>query len=314
MLRVSDVARAILSSVASDGGELLVNQWVMKRYGELASRIRFRHLRVLGEVIVPAVITTGTMTVTRGSKTVTGNAAAIATWSSDLVGRYFQTSTNWYRIAGFLPDSTLQLTSEFAEDDVSAGTYRIVARVIPLGDRIRYVTAMALVRRRWIIEIISADRLAMNEPQRQYATSGPTVAAEQGVDEAGRKLFEFYPYSEDTELVQFVGYNSPDLDEQLGDAILPDVLEVHHLESGTMIDVFRQKMVTAASAGKIEEAALWRNEYRAQETSWRRVIEEVAQVEKGTDDVGFLVRRLGIQTFGDIKTARQEIFARGARP
>src|SRR5574342_657523 len=98
MATVEQVAREVLAAIDTQAGHLLAVQWVAERYRRLASRTRFRHLRRLGEVILPAAITAGTITTTQGSTTVTGDATAQAAWSNALVDRMLRASVAWYRI------------------------------------------------------------------------------------------------------------------------------------------------------------------------------------------------------------------------
>src|SRR5882724_5153904 len=101
MQSVEEVARAVLGALATDAGHVLVAQWVVERYTELVSKVRYRHLRQIGEVIVPATINAGTVTLTQGSQVVTPDAIALAAWSAlpltDLIGRSFRAQDNeWF--------------------------------------------------------------------------------------------------------------------------------------------------------------------------------------------------------------------------
>ena len=78
----------------------------------------------------------------------------------------------------------------------------------------------------------------------------------------------------------------------------------------------RDMMAKAAKANQIEAAALWRNEYRAQQTMWKDTRRTVALADNSAaDDASFILESIGgVQTGGDVKTARDEVFIRGARP
>ncbi len=82
---VDSVARAALNAINSDAGLVRAVKYTSHRYRELTSDGKLRALRKLGELIIPAIVNTGTVTTTRDSAVVTGNAAAQAVWppSSD---------------------------------------------------------------------------------------------------------------------------------------------------------------------------------------------------------------------------------------
>src|SRR3990167_3279764 len=132
-----EVARSALAAVDCDASFVLASQWAVERYQALSSRLRFRHLRVLGSVIVPATYDTGTVTVTRGSTAVTG---ASTVWTSIHDGRYFRARTNWYRISKATSNTALVLDREFTEDDVAAGSYSIIAKQIALDPEARWIS------------------------------------------------------------------------------------------------------------------------------------------------------------------------------
>lgn len=317
MATVESVAREAVAAVDSDAGYLIASQWVARRYQQLCSRSRFRHLRRIGEVTLPGRINTGTVTATRGSRIVTGNAAAQAVWTPSIVGRYFRSSTVWYRISAVV-QSTLRLENEFAEADVAAVAYNIVARRVHLNSNVRWLSE-EFVHFRFRRPVIRRSIMELNTlaPERQLVGTPPQWWAEvgSGTDDDGRttKDVEFYPYPADDELLGYVYWDVPPL---LGFADeIPPEIDSYVLREGALIDVMRHEMSKAMRAGQVEVAATWRNEMRAQMTSWERNILEAIRTDRGTDDVTFILTSPRGGQFGtDIVTARDEIFARGARP
>ena len=75
---LEDIARELIATVDADAGYLLGVQWLVKRYGQLATRTKLRHLRQVGQLSVPAPVSAGTITATRGSQVITGDATAPA--------------------------------------------------------------------------------------------------------------------------------------------------------------------------------------------------------------------------------------------
>lgn len=66
--------------------------------------------------------TTGTVTIAKGSTTVTGSGT---TFTSAMVGRYFKVSGEWYRIKSFTSTTILTLEERFEDTTASASTYTI---------------------------------------------------------------------------------------------------------------------------------------------------------------------------------------------
>src|SRR5689334_14715466 len=97
-MTVEEVARAALGAVDTAAGYILACQWVAERYSTLCSRTRFKHLRQVFEVVVPANISAGTVTTVVGSRQVVGDATASAAWTDALVGRHLRVFSTWYEI------------------------------------------------------------------------------------------------------------------------------------------------------------------------------------------------------------------------
>ena len=319
MSSIESVARSALAAVDCDVNWLLACQWAAERYRELASHIRFRHLRELGRVTVPAVIEAGTATVTRGSASVTGDATAQAAWTSDVVGRFFRARANWYRIKSVVA-SALQLDQQFSEDSVSAASYKIVARQIALDANARWIGDKVVHprMRRPLDGPLSQVELDYAAPDRQLVGSPPTVwsQTQDVVNAAGQKCIaiEVYPYPTQAELLYYIFWPAPPTLMRSDE--VPRVIDDQQLKEGTLIDVMRHNASRAATTGKMEEAAYWRNEYRQQMTTWRDIIRDIGKQDKGVDDLTFILQLTRSQggEGGDIRTAREEIWARGNRP
>jgi hypothetical protein len=308
VVTVEEVARGLIAAVASDAGFLLAAQWVADRYQQLAARARLKSTRFITDISVPAATTVGTITVTRGSATVTGNAAATAAFTHALTGRALRVRAAWYDILG-VSGGALTLRTPFAEDSGSALPYQIVSRTVPLDPTIRWISdTIVFPRRRWPVTRVpheSLDRLASS---RQYSTGGATCWADLGnqtVNDAICKTIELYPYSLDTELYSAVAYPHPRA-LALTDPVPPEI-DAHVLREGAMIDLMRYRMAKALDAGQVDVAATWRNEYRAQETRWERVLLDAFRGAGVGDDVSFLVQRFPwALNDQDIRTGRDE--------
>lgn len=312
---VDDLARATLAAVGSNAGVLQAIRWTSDRYRQLSNRGRLRALRRVEQLVIPASIDDGTVTVTRGSTTVTGDATAIAAWvaagTDALRGRYFRFRRNWYKITNF-SGSTISLHSEITEDDSSAVGYKIVQRHTRLPKDLKYLGNFVHQRLWRPLAKVNLVELDQMHPERLFVTgTGPEMYAEVGDDEDGVRLVEFYPYPNNTDSVLFTYFaKSPDLTPGMA---LPDDLDIEALKQGVLIDVYRFEMARAARENRVEQAALWRNELRAQETTWEKRIEELLHSDRSSDDLSVILHTMGPPAYGDltfIRTARQDAVSR----
>lgn len=318
MATVEEVARMSLAAVDTTANFLLACQWVNERYHDLCARVRFRHLRKLGRLTIPAVYSTGTVAITRGSVDVTGTSTA---WTNELEGRYFRVHTVWYKVLKVQSATAIVLDQEYTEPDATAASYHIVARQVSLGPRVKWFSdTMVHVRMRRPLDHLGMGELDFIDPERLLVGPPPDrwAQTEDLIDAEGRNVqaCEFYPYPTQAETIAFVFWEEP---KQLGrQDHIPNSVDDYQLKEGVLIDIMRHNASKAANAvpAQIEAAAYWRNEYRAQETIWQKVTLEVGRQQKGVDDLTLILSmtRSPSGSYYDIQTARDEVYSRGNRP
>lgn len=315
MTKVEDVAQSALSAFSCTAGRVLAATWVNDRYKQLLGKVRFKHTRKIGELAIPAAITTGTVTTVRGSKFVAGNATAQALWGTDQIGWHFRGSVTWYRVVGVSPvDKTLELATPFAEDAITAGGYALVQREFDLPISVRSLDLFVHMRRRASFTCVPLEFLDALAPSRNDISTGPAYATELGMGEHKGKTVEIYPACSTSEVLHYVYRELPER-LNLTDT-LPQVIDGYVLKEGVLIDVFRWLQAQAAKEGKMEIAALWRNDARAQEANWAKAINAAIMADRGVDDQTFVLqsaRFMGenqINTF-DITTAQDQVWSRG---
>lgn len=332
MATVEDVATLALSAVDVSAerpiGTPVVALWVMQRYRELTNRTRFRHLRRVGVLNIPAAINTGTVTATLGSTAVTADAAAQAAitaagGASAITDRFIRLSSNavWYEIESYSAP-TITLATPFTQDDITDSGFLILPRFQVLNSAARWLGTFVFPRRRRVLGMRSYMDYDRTAPERMLTSDGPWFVAEAtnqpadtlNLGTAGAKRVELYPYSLTEETVYYVFWAIPDA-LALTDT-LPQEIDPYVLREGVLIDIFRYRASQAANAGRIEEAGYWRNESRAQSTSWEDQIREAAKADRGMDDVSFILHTSGLgTTWGrDIVNARDFVWAQGNRP
>ena len=297
MATAEDVARGTVASLGSDVSWQLVIQWVDARYKNICRRVRMRHLRQVAELVLPAAVSAGTLSVTQGSQTVTGDATAKAAWSNAMRGRHLRVLNDWYEIAEVNQvTKVITLHTSYIGATGTGLSYAIIQRFAPLPVNTRHFSSFVHGTRRVPIRIISYEELNMYAPDRPSVGQYPRVACEIGsvlnIQGEQVRLVEFYPYDNEDALVRYLRW--PDPPDLAFDSGLPIGMDEDVLREGALIDLMRYDMARLVREGKIEAAALMRNEYRAQMTSWEAMVRQTIREDKGDDDMLTFTQEAGI--------------------
>ena len=327
---VDDVARSAIAAIGSSANLAHAIRWTSDRYRQLSNRGKLRALRVVDQLVIPAAITDGTATFTRGSDIVTGNATAQAAWVSavstanadnesnpPIVGRYMRYRRVWYKVVALESDgaggSQIRLANNVAEDTSTAVTYKLVQRHTPIPDyNLRFLGRFVQQRLWRPLTQVSLDELDLMQPERLFvAGTGPEMVCDIGEGDDGRRLVEFYPYALRNEAILFTYYQrSPDLKPGMH---LSGELDIEALKMGVLVDLYRFELAQALKENRVEAAEVWRRELRAQEKTWELRIDELLRVDHSVDDASVILHTQGPPTFGDftfIRTARQDAISR----
>ena len=306
MATVDQLVRDLLGSIATDAAGTIAVRWVNDRYVQLVQSARFRHLRKVREIQVPARINTGAVTSTRDSTTVTPNAAAIValdaavgTLTSSDLGEYFIRVANaWYEVASY-DGATIVLSTAYSEDDAAASSYDFVKRNIRLDSNVRWISAgpMLLTRLRLSLPVVSLTVLNTRFPGRQLSGSYPRVVAQaENAADDGSLMFEVYPSPAESEIITYIAWNIP-ASLSLGSTIPPQI-DAFSLKEGALIDLYRYEKAKAIRSGNIEAAAIWRNDEMVQETRWSRLMDDAKATDAGEDDISMLLAFNGFGSRG----------------
>jgi len=286
---VEEVARHLAALTGSEEDVLLIGKWIDARWKEIAASHTLQELETEGELFIPAPYETGTVAATRGSRTVTGTSTG---WDGMLTGRHVRIRTSWYVIANITSATSLELATPFGEDSISGAGYHIVQRRHRLASDARKLGQFTHMRLRRPLKLSSKHGLDVAMPSRHSIGAPPVWVAQVKPDVDKVKRVEIYPYSNTSEIIHYVYWTSPptlDFDD-----VLPQWLDIESFREGVMVDIYRHKMFKAMEDGQVEAAALWRNEFRAQETKWMRDhrVRLLGQ-EDGADDTEFILMREG---------------------
>lgn len=314
MATLESIAADVSAAVVNGPGYTFIAKWVQNRYYQWATRSKLKHLRQLGQLNIPAAITTGLATFTRDSAVVTFDATGgSAILANEVVGRYIRGSVVWYEILSRQSDGagnvSVLLKQPFAESSVTLGAYTIVSRYTPVDPRAAYLgTSFVHARRRRPLARLDMDQLNLQAPYRPLVGSaGPQYVAE-GPEVNGVKTLEVYPYPAESEAIFYVYWQNPpelSLTEELSSNV-----KAYALKEGALIDLYRWKMSQALDKGAVEVAGFWRNEARAQETMWERYLSELIGADHGDEDGQMILKMLaGNSQLTEIRTARDQVWS-----
>jgi len=327
MATVEELVRSIVGSVPTGAGGPVVAKWIDERYKEMVSRVRFRHLRKIGELSLPAVYDTGTAAVDRGSTVVTGyddadgDGTAWATTPTVLPYEfwYMRLRNAWYNISTVTDDDTLGLASAFAEVSVEqdattllGGAYKIVKRFHPLASDARWLGDFVHTRTRVKLDIETPESLDIIAPGRMHVGGYPWKVAQLGVDKTNSYLMvEVYPPPTLSEIIHYVYWSLPSA--LTISSTIPPVIDDRVLKEGALIDTYRFAKVDAVNKGNIDAAGLYGNWESRQRTIWEKAIIDAKRSDRGVDDTTMILQIHKGASSGsrdrDVKTARGDIIA-----
>jgi len=302
MATVADIARDLLGSMASDTSMPVAVRWIDNRYKEMVSKVRFRHLRKIGTLVIPPQVRLGTVSVTLGSANVVGTDT---TWATSpgvfLAGAQpywgFRASGVWYEVNAVSGNTALSLVSAYAETSNAAATYHLVKRYHALAPGARWLGGSLLPRlRKDLGDPVGLDELNSWDAQRILVGQPPMAIAQVHNSPDGYLMVEAYPYAKDTELLNYVYWEIP---SELGvTSEIPRQVDPYVLKEGAYVDYCRHMMATREREGKMELTGFWRNEFRAADTRWNAIMRDAVRTDRGVDDMSFLLQRSGGAPFG----------------
>jgi hypothetical protein len=146
-------------------------------------------LKVSAFIVYPADYSTGTLTATLGSKTLTGSGT---TWTYDMKGRKISTSdgSDYYTIASATSD-TITLTEVYQGTGGAGLTYKIFDNCSPMPSDVNWIRGVGLPDNRIITEEKSWDYINEIDPGLVH-TGVPYIYARVGVEQLREPITSIY--------------------------------------------------------------------------------------------------------------------------
>lgn len=171
----------------------LAKKFINQRYRRLADMRGWAGLRAEGEFLINAAYSTGTVTVTRNSTTVTGSGTA---WAASDVGRQFQAGNRApaYTITAVASGTSLTLDRVYGGDTASGSAYRILdAYVTVPADFKRFIVVTDPAQNWRLRHWVTQEEINRWDPARTY-TGSPWALADRRFNSSGVPQYELWPY------------------------------------------------------------------------------------------------------------------------
>src|SRR5437660_3289547 len=116
----------------------MVQKWINDTYRDVIARRSWSGLKVRGQVTVPNIYTTGQVSITSGSQSLTGVGTA---WDQTFVGRQLRLgfSTGFYNISAVADATHLTLDIPWGNATVTSSGYSIQQPWVSLGYNIKSI-------------------------------------------------------------------------------------------------------------------------------------------------------------------------------
>lgn len=309
MATVEDIVKDISAISPNDIPAVAVARWIDNRYRELVSKVQFQHLRETKELVLPATITSGTVTATRGSTTVTGTDT---TWATDPgvgnnVHHYFRIREAWYKIETINSDTSITLSQAYSEENVVNSNYAIAKRTHALNSSVRWLGEFIFPRLRYNLTRMSLAELEVTYPGRHQDQMFPTCWAQQGVDSNGTVVIEIYPAPKEAELIKYTYWSIPNRLTFLG--TIPNQIDPYVIKEGALIDLYRYLKVLNLQNGSVEVGSLYMKSEIDQQKIWNKAILDAVRTQKAANDVSFALKYWQQRDRTDIRTAQDQIYS-----
>jgi len=316
MATVEEIVRDIQASGPDGISGMSIARWIANRYREMVSRVRFDNLISKGEITVPGVVDTGTISATRGSTTITGDSTTFVTdvGSGSQTHYWFRAGSAWYIISSIASETSLTLATAFAEDDVSDVAYVIVKRTHSLDSGARWIGEFTHTRRhRDLGTPVSEVELDLRAPGRLLAGVDPMIVAQAGLDSSGYVQVEVYPPPAESEILH---YHFTALPSDLTmSSTIPQLIDPYTLKEGALVDVYSKAMSMALDRGNADVAAVFSNSAAKQRTIWRDALKSAQYTQDSSKNKSFVLAPFfgGGRKGTDITTAHDHVLVNWSR-
>lgn len=289
MATVDSIIKDLIASAPMSVPPVTAAKWINNRYQELVSQTQFRNLRREAELQVGGQVSTGTVSFTNGSSTVTGAGSTFITeiGTGTQTDYFIRTPENWYRIDSITSEVELELETPYFGATTTGSAYIIVRRFYNLSTDARWVDNFVDAEHYMDIPVVSATELDVSYPGRIITSGYPIAIAQVGNNTStGAIRIELYPPGNGN-LIKYNYWAIPS-NLSLGDSI-PTIIDAYVLKEGAMVDVYRAAKFDQIKSGSVDAAAVFANEEAKQRTIWKAIMRDALRTNRGISDVSMRI-------------------------
>jgi len=214
----------------------LAQQWIIDRYRSVTENLLWSFKIGQGTFYTPEAYSTGTITVTNASTTITGSGT---TFTSGMVGRQLLIGGFVFTITAYASATSITVDTTWYGDTASAQTYQILqAYITPTeSDFLGYISVIDPANGWRIRTGYNSTELDMMDARRS-STGTPCLLAGRSYNSSDIARYELWPYS--TSVKQFMYlYEKRMADLSTPSATPPAVMRSDILVKGALADLSR---------------------------------------------------------------------------
>lgn len=229
LLTVRNLVGRFLSAVDSQLDDLQGREILDECYRELFSTWDYSFGKVRGTIVTTAVKTSGTVSVTASSSTLTGASTSFATGD---VGSFISVGGNRYDITAVSGSTGLVIGPAYVSSANTAATYTLFKSYYNLTTNASHIIAAAI---QWPLYEVSERELDRIDPQRN-STGQPIYYTYRGMDTSALQQIELYPAPASAYVIRYVAFSIDEIATSNSKVIvlINNVLLKKALEQGCM--------------------------------------------------------------------------------
>lgn len=187
----------------TDSGQADNNKrWLNLAYKDIASYYDWTWLKTTEMVVLATDLTTGTVSVSASSDTITFSSAPTTSQTNRYI--QFSTSDEWYKITAHTAGvATATISPAYRQtSNLSSGTFTVRTLYYSLSSAASHIHNVMLADTKKYIEIVSADKIDRNDPFYDD-TGSPDAIYNWGLDSSGCLVFSPYPWPDSKYILYF---------------------------------------------------------------------------------------------------------------
>jgi hypothetical protein len=185
-----------------------IRKWINDSYRDIINSRSWNGLKIRGQLTVPNIYSTGTVTLTLGSQTVVGTGTA---WDSSFIGRQIRAgfSTGFYNISAVADPTHLTIDLPWGNPTLTNTGYTIMQPWVSLGYNIKRILTMVNQRQGWRMVTDYPQRILNQQDTWRTSMGWSWAVSPKEPTSAGEPQFEIYPAPTFQQVFPYQAYIQP---------------------------------------------------------------------------------------------------------